>query len=87
MIKIYSCVTTFEKNNNLYMCFRVNDTDTKDLEKSKIIRYNLTSNGLYSVKLDEGVSVKDFLKNVLRKFIIILIYIGFYYLDFFVIKN
>lgn len=67
MIKIYSCVTTFEKDKNLYMCFRVNDTDTKDLEKSKIIRYNLTSNGLYSVKLDEGVSIKDFFKKCPKK--------------------
>nr|DAX92649.1 MAG TPA: hypothetical protein [Caudoviricetes sp.] len=43
MIKIYSCVTTFEKDKNLYMCFRVNDTDTKDLEKydkNILLRYN-----------------------------------------------
>ena len=57
--KMFSKVTTYEKNNNLYMCFKVNGSD--DIEDSKIVRYDLLRRTLTAIDLiEEGYSVKKY---------------------------
>lgn len=60
-IKLFSQVTTFEKDKNLYMCFRVKNSDSKDLKNTKIVRFDTLRRELTPINLiEQGYSVKKY---------------------------